>query len=362
MIPLVGHFETDCNPFLDESTDCGFHTGNLHSTLSIRMQKIALIQNKSRAWTLVSQLGVLAAACHLSVTSTRAETAQPILSGFEFRGLEKPQSIWIETMDRWLKDHRKATGQTFVIVIQSPPAPKTQALHELATLPMTTADRKDACVFLNEIALQGGDQIQSRKQILECGLGVSMLMENERIQLARLALEGARLPLRAWEARTMWVVLELLHATESPILIRELRDEIPETPTPTDLIRYIKRWHEASTSSEAHELPLAFDPEQVLEEEDLNPPAGANPLTTRLRRAVPDYLFGALILILLFVASKTGKIARTPAFRATSSGFFRIRLASRIKDRIHSRLRLLNKTAPVPHRFATITEDCHVRL
>ena len=307
----------------------------------------------------ITTIGGLILAPLALVALPRVDAYEGGVAGFQFRGLERSESNWIKTLDRWLKDHQKATGQTFVYILQTPGESRDQALHELASLPLTLADRKDACVFINSMTPEASGEIQSESVNQECGLGLNALMEFEKLQTARDGLNDIRLDSRAWEARTAWVVLELLRAADSPILTRELRGE---SATPADLIRYINRWNEASMQAEADDAPMSFDPEGILEEENLSPNAPRSTLSKVLLRKAPDFAFLAVILVLLLGAGRIGRIARSPAFRATSSGLFRIRMTERIRDRAICFVRKALRRPTQPTRFTTLSEDIHVRF
>lgn len=324
------------------------------------MQRNALQRATTRTRYLTQITLAITVFCFVTAGKiAQAETASESLGGFEFRGMDRPASAWIDTLDRWLKDHRKATGQTFVYIVQSPRAPESQALHELASLPMTQAERKDACVLLNPIVPDGSDEIQSQHLIQECGLGATSLMENQSLEAARQGLDDIHLDFRSWEARTAWIILELLKAADSPILNRELQNENPE---PADLFRYITRWDEIATQAEAEEVPSNFDPELILEQEHLIPRSKVRAFSGSLFRSIPDLAYVIVILALLLLAWKMGKIARTPAFRVTPSGLFRVRLTDRIQDRLKTRTRQLARRQPTQSHFNSLSEEMHGRI
>jgi hypothetical protein len=269
------------------------------------------------------------------------------LAGFHTQNPQLTRSQeWLNSITPWLKEHAQATGQILRIqVTQVKKSGKDSALNALVSLPLLNSDRKNTCVVLHEIESASTQTLKTGSTELECGLGLNGVLESKTIQQALNSLSHTKLQIREWEARFVWLTLELLDLLESPVsaLPSELRAGGADAG---ELNRFVARWRDFHTARKTHDLGAAFDPDAVLDEEGLYPDGGRGSLSDRTARTIPDaaaaFLMGGVILGLGWAAN----IARSPAYRCTSSGLFRLKLRDRLADRARYGLsRILNKKA-----------------
>lgn|GEM_PF-3311378 len=263
------------------------------------------------------------------------------LAGFDIQSPQIAQSKdWLKLVEPLLEEHAQATGQIIRVQIRQGIRPdQNSALQSLVSLPVSNSDRKNTCVIQQEVKAAGTRTITTGPIEIECGLGLSQVLESRTVTKILESLRDESLQFREWEARFVWLTLELLQLLESPINDRlqqlGMRDDL------SGMERFILRWREFHAASASHGVESGFDPDAVLDDEGLYPTGSKGSLGDRTARTLPDLATALLLGTFLLTLASATRIARKPAFRATSAGLFRLKLSDRLRDRV---LELLNKT------------------